>query len=355
MSHFEHFRKRAAISVFLVFGAAYFSVSVSAGNAACATRLRATKSGKQKPSKPTEYLEIPTTFRHKPPSESIASIRQLYVFGDSFSDVGNVFAASNGTEPHPPSYYDGRYSNGRNYVDFLGQMLLNETMTTETVFAYGGATTNNSFIPSYSTYLEGPVPDVPNQIQNYLASPSAKEFAPSERLYILWAGYNDYWYYINNVNHSLDLPDLVDVAEHVTSHVFHSVDTLVQEAGAERLLIVNLPNMAGFPDAGENKTEAQVTAYQQVISLHNSLLQAQLDTVKEKEPELDVRLLDAHALYQQFEDKSSWLGLLHLHSKCYYDKDNICADPYSFSYWDSYHPQTATHKRIADAAINVLL
>jgi len=35
----------------------------------------------------------------------------FYVFGDSLSDVGNVYAASGGAEPASP-YYAGEFSNG---------------------------------------------------------------------------------------------------------------------------------------------------------------------------------------------------------------------------------------------------
>ena len=55
----------------------------------------------------------------------------LYSFGDSLSDVGNVFAASGGTVPAPlfpfppggPAYFDGRFSNGPNWVDDLSAKL----------------------------------------------------------------------------------------------------------------------------------------------------------------------------------------------------------------------------------------
>ena len=42
----------------------------------------------------------------------------IYVFGDSYCDVGNIFKATGGTVPAPP-YFDGRFSNGPIWIDHL--------------------------------------------------------------------------------------------------------------------------------------------------------------------------------------------------------------------------------------------
>src|SRR5437660_8377950 len=47
-------------------------------------------------------------------------ITQMVVFGDSLSDVGNVYAAT-GSPPAP--YYPGRYSNGPIWVERLAANL----------------------------------------------------------------------------------------------------------------------------------------------------------------------------------------------------------------------------------------
>jgi phospholipase/lecithinase/hemolysin len=67
----------------------------------------------------------------------------LYSFGDSLSDGGNVFAASLGTIPAPP-YFEGRFSNGPNWVDDLSAKLGFLTPVTASAdggndFAVGGA------------------------------------------------------------------------------------------------------------------------------------------------------------------------------------------------------------------------
>jgi phospholipase/lecithinase/hemolysin len=104
-------------------------------------------------------------------------INEIVVFGDSFSDTGKIYNASNSTIPDPTTgYYNGRYSNGRNYVDFLAEMLSSSDTNNNTNnikvlnYAWGGATTNNHFMEGYSTFLQAPVPSVDDQIHDYISS-----------------------------------------------------------------------------------------------------------------------------------------------------------------------------------------
>ena len=46
----------------------------------------------------------------------------LYVFGDSYCDVGNLFALTGGAEPAAP-YYNGRFSNGPIWLDHVAGFL----------------------------------------------------------------------------------------------------------------------------------------------------------------------------------------------------------------------------------------
>src|SRR4051812_13566906 len=80
-------------------------------------------------------------------------IRSLFVLGDSLSDQGNTLAATTALgapigQPGLPDqlhYFQGRFSNGENYVDLLAKKLgvsLTPTLAGGTNFAFGGARTN---------------------------------------------------------------------------------------------------------------------------------------------------------------------------------------------------------------------
>ena len=65
----------------------------------------------------------------------------LYVFGDSYCDVGNIFVATGGAEPAAP-YYNGRFSNGPIWLDHVAGFLglpLKPSILGGTDYAFGGA------------------------------------------------------------------------------------------------------------------------------------------------------------------------------------------------------------------------
>ncbi|RDH88994.1 MAG: hypothetical protein DIZ77_01335 [endosymbiont of Seepiophila jonesi] len=69
----------------------------------------------------------------------------LYVFGDSLSDQGNVATITGGLIP-PPEYTDGtnsgRFTNGLNYVDYFSDRLglpTGSSVLGGNNYAYGGA------------------------------------------------------------------------------------------------------------------------------------------------------------------------------------------------------------------------
>jgi outer membrane lipase/esterase len=73
-----------------------------------------------------------------------AQAPRYVTFGDSLSDIGNLFAAI-GTPPAP--YFNGRFSNGRTFIEYLspGQAGWTGGLTPPggVNFAFGGARTDN--------------------------------------------------------------------------------------------------------------------------------------------------------------------------------------------------------------------
>ena len=102
----------------------------------------------------------------------------LVIFGDSLSDVGNVWIYLGHTEPLPP-YWEGRYSNGPLWVEDLAAPL-NVPVPTPylaggTDCAVGGATTDANF------------PNVLYVVNLYLGQVPGGQVDP-HALYVVWAG-----------------------------------------------------------------------------------------------------------------------------------------------------------------------
>src|SRR3984885_9413160 len=88
----------------------------------------------------------------------------LYVFGDSYCDVGNLFLATGGAEPAAP-YYSGRFSNGPIWLDHVAGFLgvpLKPSALGGTDYAFGGAWVTQPLS------VTG-VPSVPQQVGLYLS------------------------------------------------------------------------------------------------------------------------------------------------------------------------------------------
>jgi phospholipase/lecithinase/hemolysin len=106
-----------------------------------------------------------------------------YVFGDSLSDVGNVFLATG--EPASP-YVNGQFSNGpvwaQDLAGRLGLPALTPSLAGGTDYAFGGATTGSP--PTNSSA-------VPNLVQQVDAFLSVSHSNPSNALYTFSIGAND--------------------------------------------------------------------------------------------------------------------------------------------------------------------
>lgn len=133
-----------------------------------------------------------------PTKASAVSFDQLYVFGDSLSDTGNIYNATSQTYPPSPPYYDGRFSNGPIWVDYLGDQLgLTPTLFTTIAstpptqginFAFGGASSGsgNVIVPNPN------LPGVLQQVEDFAGILQANhQTADPNALYTLWGGAND--------------------------------------------------------------------------------------------------------------------------------------------------------------------
>lgn len=82
-------------------------------------------------------LVLPALLFLLPGGVSAAAFNDIVAFGDSLTDNGNIYAISGGLLPDPDTYYEGRFSNGPVWVEYMAaQLKLNGTLDDN---AYGGA------------------------------------------------------------------------------------------------------------------------------------------------------------------------------------------------------------------------
>lgn len=266
-----------------------------------------------------------------PPAHAYSS---LYVFGDSLSDTGNIYAWYGGLLPRPP-YYEGRFSNGPIWIDGVAAALGLEVIpsyTGGTNYAWGGARTgpaNGDPTPPLSLL---------DQTATYLAD--ADGIADPDALYVVWGGGND----------------VLDEDSALAPANIGAIITSLAAAGATSFLVPNLPNLGLVPQSLEDGT----SPYKEQLSLEfNAELEMILAELSQTLP-VNIITLDVFGLMNEIlADPGAW-GFTNWTEGCYQGPTGIggpgdvCADPDAYVFWDDIHPTAHAHAILADAALAAL-
>jgi len=280
---------------------------------------------------------------------SAVSYSGLYVFGNSLSDSGNMINTlrAYGANPDPDGvYYDGRSSNGPNYVDLLAAELgLDSTPSTA-----GG--TNYAYNAARMTYhpLGTGFYGVDEQIQLYLGSNGGS--ADADGLYLVWGGTNDLLDLAiglgNGTVDPADLPALlIGIANDLTNQI-----AILANAGAQNIVVFNEPSLALLP-------EAQI--YSALLPLLDVLTQSfnsALDVMLNDLSGPTFYRIDIYSLFADMATNPQNYGLTNTTDACYtgdYKElvggGSVCASPDEYLFWDGIHPSAAAHVYIAEAVL----
>ncbi|OYE04792.1 SGNH/GDSL hydrolase family protein [Nostoc sp. 'Peltigera membranacea cyanobiont' 232] len=286
-----------------------------------------------------------------PLKASAASFSKFYVFGDSLSDTGNVFAATGGLVapttaiPQDPPYFQGRFSNQQVWVDYLGDQLgltpspyitLNPAIPNQGInFAVGGASSGqgNAVVPN------APLPGVLEQV-GLLTQPilQANQKLDPNALYAVWGGANDY---------------VFGQATNTTQTVQNLSDAvgLLASSGAKNILVFNLPDLGKIPLALATGQSNNLTA---LTNEHNKELAEELDKFSNN-PDLNLISVDVSSLFNQIQVNPGEFGFQNATNPCvvgnFQTIISVCSQPNDYLFYDSVHPTTNAHKLIADAAL----
>ncbi len=251
-----------------------------------------------------------------------AAYTDLYSFGDSLSDTGNVFVATGGSTPAYP-YFDGNFSNGPVWADLLGPMLglssPTASLTGGTNYAFGGARTT----------VNNAVPSTQSQVATYLTDTGGA--ADPNALYTIWTGGND----INAVSGGAPISDIESGGLAVASI---ANDLLI--AGAQNILVINVPNLGLAPISDGNEAGAEYLS-----GLFNTFLVTGLDALGSS----DVTLFDSFALLDAFVADPAGYGLTNVDDNCLDTTGGLGSACDDYLFWDGLHPTAAGHQLIADA------
>ena len=292
------------------------------------------------------------------PTAHANTIDAIYAFGDSLSDVGNIYTATGGTMPTAP-YAGGQFSNGNVWVQDLASGLglpLTPSLAGGTDYAYGGA---ESAVTSFNTALAatnllGPT----GQIAQFdAAHPTANPNA----LYTIWIGSND----LLGVLASAPTPaqaatDLGIVAAHIDTAI-----SLLVASGAKDFLILTVPDLGIIPEVQALGPTAVTEASTLSAEFDSTLVNGagpipSLSTVAAGDS-VNISVLNTYPLIDSIVDNPSKYGFTNVTSPCYTgtyqgfadtaDPGTVCGNPDQYFFWDSLHPTAAADVLVADAAL----
>lgn len=260
-------------------------------------------------------------------------INKIVAFGDSLSDNGNIFNASQWRFPNPDSWFLGHFSNGFVWTEYIAQAknlpLYN--------WAVGGAAGENQYIA-----LTG----VGDQVSSYLTyAKLAKNYRPENTLFTLEFGLNDFMNYDRSV---------AEVKSDYAEALIRLTD-----AGAKNFLLMTLPDATRAPQFTYSTPEEIEKIRAKIVEM-NKFINSQVEYYSAQG--YTITLHDTNALFASLIsdpqahgfsnaseacldiNRSSAVDYLYNHtlrSQCAYEGSD------KFVFWDVTHPTTATHKYVA--------
>lgn len=297
------------------------------------------------------------------PTLASAGYSQIYVLGDSLSDVGNIEAAyapivaANGGVPlpilglpapgTPSAYAPGRASNGPIWIDtFAGAFGFTAVASLDggTDYAYGGARTDNQ--------LYNPViPDFKGLLQQRDALLADHPSLDPNALYVVWGG-------ANNLQDILTGRPRADGSAQTIGKTLGDLGLIIDSlaaAGAEHFFVPNAPDIGLVPRLAE-RGPAAVAAGSGLTRALNNGLATLIDS--RRRAGLDILDFDTAGFLAEVVADPAAFGFSNVTERCYTGDDlnfngggSICANPDSYLFWDGIHPTAAGHALLAQAML----
>jgi phospholipase/lecithinase/hemolysin len=264
------------------------------------------------------------------------SYSQIYVFGDSLSDTGNLYNNLGQQFPPSPPYFDGRFSNGLLWVENLAfELNLTPNQATNFAFAAAGTGISSQFVNA-NPPISLTVPGLLGQVNNYVTPLiNTGQNTDSDALYILWAGALDYLF--GNITPS---ESTTNIAQAITS---------LTNIGAKNLLIGNLPDLGLLPSTINTPNSSILTT---LTNLHNQALETSINNLQlTLGNTVNLTLLDIDLLFDNLIANPTNFGLTNVTQGCLLIG---CNNPDEFFFWDTIHPTAKTHSLISDFALETL-
>ena len=243
----------------------------------------------------------------------------IYAFGDSLTDTGNNPAPATG-------YYQGRYSNGPLWIEYLSTQLGLAYEPTRN-FAQSGGETTNALI----------------QVQQFAAPTNA-----DRALFVVWAGGNDF---IHNFSKGLDDGFWNALIFQSVGNLSNAVSQLYAD-GARTIVVPNQVDLSRIPLALDSGYPSFALSYLRgKVDQFNTSLASALSAIGQARPDLHLIPLDVHAPFNALLTNLTSYGFTKADPDALTDSlltDKSFDGPgKDYVFWDPIHPTTKAHAIVA--------
>jgi len=277
----------------------------------------------------------------------------LYAFGDSLSDVGNIFTSSGGTDPNPADYHNGQWSNGNVWLQTLSGRLglapIAPSLLGGTDYAYGGAQSGTTLAhAARSTDVVGAT----GQIAQFQAAHAA---ADPNALYAIWIGGND----LLGINADMTPADIGTLAGQTIGNIEAAIASLAG-VGAKNLLVLTLPDVGKTPTVmvGGAAASAQASAiaglFNQLLLNGNAGFGIPALSALGASLGLNLTIFDSFAFMDDAIANPGAFGLTNVTQPCLSAPSTVCANPDQYFFWDNTHPTAVAHAALGNAVARAL-
>jgi phospholipase/lecithinase/hemolysin len=282
-------------------------------------------------------------------------IDAVYGFGDSLTDVGNIFAATSNPGPPVPGapYVNGQFTNGNVWLQDLASGLglpsLTPSLLGGTDYAYGTAETG---VTAFNT--SDPGTDLLGATGQLAQFQSTHATADPNALYAIWIGSNDLTDMLADASPSQYAADIATIAGNIDL----AIDTLAG-LGAKNFLIVTVPNLGDTPEALAAGPAASAGASAVSAAFDTTLVNGagpipSLSALAAGAG-IDISVLDAYTLLDSIVANPAAYGFTNVTQPCLtgeidYSGGTPCATPNQYLFWDQLHPTAAADEVVANEA-----
>jgi len=289
-------------------------------------------------------------------ANAVENIERVFIFGDSLSDSGNIYALTGETSkapylpiPSAPYAMGGHhFSNGKTWAERMAQTLRDPNGGKPSLdepgqngnYAYGGARARYDSPSASPSSLE--------QVSQFL---SDHDSVPADSLMVIEFGGNDLRDAL--VAGATDPGAVMPILQAALSDTAAAIQTLYV-SGARRFLVAYAPNIGNAPVLQTTGASA-VASF--LVGVYNSELENVLQYLEFSFPDIRIDRLDLAALIDDVVASPGDWGFEDATTPCLsflVEFGAKCENPGTHFFWDGLHPTATGHEAVKDLALAVL-